>query len=205
MIEITAENLHLWRGDVHVLRGVSFVLRGGECLQISGDNGSGKTTLLRALVGLVPLEEGRICWCGAPIGIDPAAYHAELAYLGHENGLKGDLTAAENLRYGIGLRRHLGADEIAAALARTGLGAHTHSPLRQLSAGQRRRVALARLSLSAAGLWILDEPSSNLDAAGQGLLLELLQAHLLSGGAAAVASHQPLGLRAEQVRSLVLP
>jgi heme exporter protein A len=204
MNDIAAENLHLWRGDVHVLRGVSFDVTGGECLQVTGINGSGKTTLLRALCGLMPLEEGRIRWRGADIAADPGAYHSDLAYVGHDNGLKGDLTALENLRFGIGLRRRVTAADCEAALAQVGLAGQHALPLRQLSAGQRRRVALARLPLMEAALWILDEPSSNLDTAGQAVMVELLGRHLDSGGAAVIATHQALGLPSARVRSLTL-
>ena len=204
MNDIAAENLHLWRGDVHVLRGVSFDVTGGECLQVTGINGSGKTTLLRALCGLMPLEEGRIRWRGADIAADPGAYHSDLAYVGHDNGLKGDLTALENLRFGIGLRRRVTAADCEAALAQVGLSGQHVLPLRQLSAGQRRRVALARLPLLEAALWILDEPSSNLDTAGQAAMVGLLARHLDSGGAAVIATHQALGLPSARVRSLTL-
>ena len=201
---ITAENLHLWRGEAHVLRGVSFSVGPGECLQVTGANGSGKTTLLRALCGLAPLEEGRVSWRGADIAADLQAYHGELAYLGHDNGLKGDLTAAENLRYAAGLRRRVSRDDIAIALARAGVDAARGIPLRRLSAGQRRRVALARLPLMDAALWLLDEPGSNLDAAGQSLLAELLEAHTGAGGVAVVATHQALELPAGAQRSVSL-
>jgi len=204
MNDIAAENLHLWRGDVHVLRGLSFAVTGGECLQVTGINGSGKTTLLRALCGLVPLEQGRICWRGADITADPGAYHQELAYLGHDNGLKGDLTAMENLRFGIGLRRSVAAADCAAALVQVGLSEQGGLPVRQLSAGQRRRVALARLTLMDAALWILDEPSSNLDAPGQGVLLAMLAQHLGSGAAAVIATHQPMDLPSDRLRILTL-
>lgn len=204
MNDMTAENLHLWRGEVHVLRGLSFALDGGQGLQVRGANGSGKTTLLRALCGLLPLEHGRVCWRGTDIAADAARYHAELAYLGHDNALKGDLTAVENLRYGTAMCRRLQSRDFSAALARVGLPGQAAVPLRRLSAGQRRRVALARLTLMGASLWILDEPGSNLDAAGQDLLGELLQSHLSAGGAAIVATHQPLGLDAGTLRTLTL-
>ena len=201
---IAAENLHLWRGEVHVLRGLSLAVGGGECLQVTGDNGSGKTTLLRALCGLVPLEEGCVSWRGVDIRADPLAFHAELAYLGHDNGLKADLTAAENLHYGVGLRRRITRSDIGQALAAVGLREQANIALRRLSAGQRRRVTLARLTLMDAALWILDEPTSNLDAAGQSLLAALLQSHVASGGAAVVATHQALELPAPMLRSLPL-
>jgi heme exporter protein A len=204
MNDIQADDLHLWRGEVHVLRGLSFGLKAGECLQITGANGSGKTTLLRALCGLVPLEQGRISWRGADIRSDSSGYHNELAYLGHDNGLKGDLSATENLRYALGLRRRVAVSDCAAALRRVELAEHSDVPLRRLSAGQRRRVALARLSLMGAALWLLDEPASNLDTAGHALLGQLLEAHVRAGGAAIVATHQVLELPSATLRTLML-
>jgi heme exporter protein A len=204
MSHLSAENLQLWRGETHVLRGVSFVLKRGQCLQVTGSNGAGKTTLLRALCGLVPLEEGRIRWGGTDIRHDLSAFQSEIAYLGHDNGLKGDLSAHENLYYSIGLQREVSAPAIAAALARTGVAEQAAAPVRRLSAGQRRRVALARLTLGEAALWILDEPASNLDEGGQGLLAALLDAHLRVGGTAVVATHQPLPLLASQLHPLLL-
>jgi len=204
MNELTADNLHLWRGEQHVLRGVDLAVAGGQCLQVAGANGAGKTTLLRALCGLVPLEAGRICWRGSDVAADREAFHSELNYLGHDNGLKADLTAAENLYYAAALRQAVSRQEIAAALSRTGMTDYAGQLLRRLSAGQRRRVALARLALTTAALWVLDEPGSNLDAQGQGLLAALLQEHLAGGGAAVVAIHQGLDLPAAQLRSLTL-
>jgi heme exporter protein A len=204
MNELTADNLHLWRGEQHVLRGVDLAVAGGQCLQVAGANGAGKTTLLRALCGLVPLEAGRICWRGSDVAADREAFHSELNYLGHDNGLKADLTAAENLYYAAALRQAVSRQEIAAALSRTGMTDYAGQLLRRLSAGQRRRVALARLALTTAALWVLDEPGSNLDAQGQGLLAALLQEHLSGGGAAVVAIHQGLDLPAAQLRSLTL-
>jgi heme exporter protein A len=176
----------------------------GECLQVTGANGSGKTTLLRALCGLVPLEAGHVSWRGTDIRVDPEAFHGELAYLGHDNGLKGDLTSAENLHYAVGMRRRIGRHEIATALERCGVPAARGIPVRRLSAGQRRRVALARVLLTGAALWLLDEPGSNLDAAGHALLAELIAAHAGAGGLALVATHQALGLPAGAQRSVTL-
>lgn len=204
MSELVAENLHLWRGEQHVLRGISFMLARGQCLQIMGANGSGKTTLLRALCGLVPLEEGQVHWHGQPVTRSPHGFHAELSYLGHDNGLKPDLTAVENLRFATQLRRRVGREEIIAALERTGVADCHAMLLRRLSAGQRRRVALARILLTEAPLWVLDEPAANLDPRGQSLVTDLLATHLTRSGMAIVATHQVLGLSAPQLVSMAL-
>jgi heme exporter protein A len=204
MNELTADNLQLWRGEQHVLRGVGVAVDGGQCLQVTGANGAGKTTLLRVLCGLTPLDAGRICWRGNDIAIDREGFHSELNYLGHDNGLKAELTAAENLHYAAALRRPVRAQQIAAALERTGMAEAAGQLLRRLSAGQRRRVALARLMLTGGALWVLDEPGSNLDAPGQVVLRGLLHEHLAAGGVAVVATHQGLDLPAGQLRTLTL-
>jgi heme exporter protein A len=205
MMQLTAADLHLWRGDSHVLRGVSLSLQAGQCLQVSGANGAGKTSLLRALAGLLPLESGEVRWRNESTGADPLKFQREFAYLGHHAALKGDLTASENLHYAVGLRRQLTADAITTGLTRVGLPAVHHERLvRHMSAGQQRRVALARVLLLGAPLWLLDEPTSNLDADGFDTFCALLRAHLESGGVAVIATHQPLGLPAAQQHALVL-
>ena len=108
---LKGENVHLWRGDHHVLRGVRFQVRGGECLQLAGANGTGKTTLLRTVCGLAYPEEGEITWRGENIRKDLHAFHAQLAYLGHEPPLKAELTARENLHFWVGVRRRLEGQE----------------------------------------------------------------------------------------------
>src|SRR5215469_12008383 len=164
---LKVENLHLWRGERHVLRGVRFALDAGACIEVTGVNGAGKTTLLRVLCGLIFPEEGRVLWNGADVRLDLSSFHATLAYLGHEPPLKADLTARENLRYWIGVRRRLADGELDAALARVGADSWCDRLVRTLSAGQRRRVALAGLALLIVPLWVLDEPTTNLDREGQ--------------------------------------
>ena len=202
---LEVENLHLWRGERHVLRGVHFRLARGACLEVTGPNGSGKTTLLRAICGLMYPEEGRVLWNGDNVRRDLPAFHAALAYLGHEPPLKADLSARENLRYWIGIRRRLDAAALDAALARVGAGAWCERLVRTLSAGQRRRVALAGLALLMVPLWLLDEPTTNLDAEGQQLVGTLIGEQLARGGMVVAAVHQGLPAAVRDVARLELP
>jgi heme exporter protein A len=203
-LELRGEGLHLWRGERHVLRGVSLQLRGGEILQLTGANGAGKTTLLRTLCGLAHPEEGHVFWRGEDVRKNLHAFHSELAYVGHEPPLKADLTARENLRYWVGVRRPINAAAIDKALDDVGADEWRDRVVRTLSAGQRRRVALAGLALLAVPLWLLDEPTTNLDTAGQTLVNRMLEAHVARGGLAVAAVHHELGVQGVTVRPLVL-
>jgi heme exporter protein A len=200
-----ASGVHLWRGERHVLCDVHFELAAGQCLQVTGANGAGKTSLLRALSGLLPLEAGEVHWCGQPIHKDPARFHEALAWAAHQGGLKGDLTATENVRFGALIGERCNAEAIAGALQRTGLDAPLQSRLaRHLSAGQQRRVTLARLIVQQRPLWLLDEPQSHLDAGGQTLLQALVAEHLQAGGLAVIATHDALNLPSAMLRRLEL-
>ena len=201
---LRADALHLWRGDLHVLRGLSFSLSAGSCLQVTGINGAGKTSLLRALAGLLHLESGTVSWRGCDTRKNQHTYHGELAWLSHGTALKGDLSAQENLRYSAGLRRALHRADIDAALAKVGYTQADERLARQMSAGQQRRVALARVLLLDCALWLLDEPASNLDSRGQEMFGQVLTAHLENGGLAVVATHQALPIPARLVQSLEL-
>jgi heme exporter protein A len=203
-LSLRGEGLHLWRGERHILRGVSLELHGGEVVQLTGSNGAGKTTLLRTLGGLIHPEEGRVLWGGEDIRKDLRAYHAQLAYLGHEPPLKADLNARENLRYWVGVRRRLSASDVDTALDEVTADEWRTRPARTLSAGQRRRVALAGLRLLAAPLWLLDEPTTNLDTSGQSLVFSMIDEHVQRGGLAIAAVHHELELKSGPIRNLQL-
>ena len=184
---LQARALTFHRQDEPVFGPLDFCLDAGELTLIEGDNGSGKTTLMRILTGLLRPEEGELYWRGEPLTWDRCS--GEVVFLGHQLGLKADLTPHENLRFAIGLHGHREHSQIDEALARVGLGGYENEPVRKLSAGQKKRVALARLLLIPAALWLLDEPYANLDRTGIELVNGLLEAHIAHGGAALVTSH----------------
>lgn len=196
--------LHVFRGGRHVLRGLSFAAESGEYLEVSGANGSGKTSLLRTIVGLVQAESGSVEWNGCSIHADSRAYHAQLAWLGHDSPLKGDLSAIENLHYGTGIRRPVDAMAIGLALEEVDASRFADRPVRTLSAGQRRRVALAGVLLAAAPLWVLDEPATHLDAAGHALVGHLVERRIETGGIVIAAVHAPLPVAEAHTRRLGL-
>jgi heme exporter protein A len=193
---LCVEKVHVWRGDRHVLKGVSLDLRPGELLHVSGPNGTGKTTLLRVVCGLLRPEQGSVTWLGTSIGTARADYQRALAYASHEPALKSDLTALENLRFMVGLKRRVTLPDLREDLRRTGVADCADLPTRVLSAGQRRRVAMARVLAYRAALWLLDEPFTNLDASGATLMSTLLDEHVRAGGLALVVAHHELHLAA---------
>lgn len=203
MLEVN--DLGCARGDHRLFSGLSFALSPGELLQVQGPNGSGKTTLLRALCGLLAPEAGEIRWRGESIQELGETYCAELVYLGHHNAIKDELNALENLRINAGLAGQvLDEGQARAALRRMGLRGKEWLPVKVLSQGQRRRVALARLLVCDAPLWVLDEPLAALDVGAVDLMQELIAAHLVNGGMAVFTTHQPLQVNGVQARSVAL-
>jgi len=193
------------RGDHRLFSGLSFTLSAGELMQVQGANGSGKTTLLRTLCGFVQPVQGKVLWCGQDIQEWDDAYHTEMCYLGHLNAIKDELSALENLQMSAGLAGYTVTEQQAlAALRRMGLQRREHLPVRVLSQGQRRRVALARLLIEGARLWILDEPLAALDVGAVGLMQELIGEHLSKGGMTIFTTHQPLQVAGVQMRQLAL-
>ena len=188
---LSISNLACVRGDRRLFSGLAFSLEPGGRLHVGGENGAGKTSLLRILCGLSPAEEGEIRWQGRPIREIGDAYRQDVLYLGHHHALKEDLTALENLRIAAALAGvRLNEDEGVDLLRRAGLRGREYLPVRVLSQGQKRRVALARLLCSRAPLWILDEPFVALDVAAVGWLAGIVGAHVAGGGMAVLTSHQ---------------
>ncbi|SCK58481.1 heme exporter protein A [Variovorax sp. HW608] len=190
---LTASGLGFRRAGRPVFSGIDFALGPGELLQVIGANGSGKTSLLRVLSGLLPPDEGELRWRARPVRAGESGYLQSLAYLGHADGIDPDLNAIENLQFAM---RVAGGTptlaQIESALASFGMEEAKHAPVRTLSQGQRRRVALARLALLPRTLWLLDEPLASLDERAGECFHAALDAHLRAGGIAVVATHQRL-------------
>ena len=191
------------RGGRRVFDRLSFGLAAGELLALTGRNGSGKTSLLRVLALLLRPETGTIRWQGADVLAEPEIWRGRLAWLGHLDGLKADLSVRENLLVAERLRGGASAvDRLDGVLIAFDLAGLALRPVRTLSAGQRRRTALARVALSQAPVWLLDEPLNALDQPAQGAFRAALAQHLAAGGLALAATHADLGLPA---RTLDLP
>jgi len=190
------------RGDSRLFRDVSFTLPPGEWIAVRGPNGSGKTTLLRCVAGLTRPDAGIVIWGGKPTSEAGTKFRSAMLYAGHAPGIKDELTAAENLRNALALRGAAPSDEaLRESLGSVGLAKIRNLAARRLSAGQRRRIGMARLALDAAALWILDEPLTALDADGESMFAGLLERHLRRGGSALIATHHAIGsLQAKEVR-----
>ena len=194
LMRIVGSDLACVRGGRQVFRDVNFALGAGEALAVTGPNGAGKSSLLRLAAGLLRPAQGRLALEG---GDTELSIGEQAHYLGHQDALKPSLSVAENLRFWgrfLGSTVPTGAGKDGAALAAVGLEALVHLPAGYLSAGQRRRLSLARLLAAPRPIWLLDEPTAALDAAAQRMLAELMRAHLAAGGLILAATHGPLGL-----------
>ncbi len=187
---LQAAGLAAFRGERLVFRDIGFTVPAGGALLLTGPNGAGKSSLLRLLAGLLPAAAGTLTWNGEDALAEPTAHARRLAYVGHLDAVKPGLTVAENL----GFAARLSGGDPAMALGAVGLAELAELPARMLSAGQRRRLALARLALSAAPLWLLDEPTLGLDAASVQRFGALLATHRAAGGVVVAATHLPLPL-----------
>jgi heme exporter protein A len=201
---LEAVNLECVRGQRRLFHGLSFDLADGHMLWVLGPNGSGKTSLLRLLCGLLRPEAGTVRWNGEQVRSSRDSFYASLLYLGHAPAVKDDLSARENLSFGLGQSGvAVSRQEVDAALSEFGLADREELPCRALSQGQKRRVALARLTLGAdRPLWILDEPFTALDAQAIGLVQSHLVQHLTRGGSVVLTSHQEVDFGALPVKRL---
>jgi heme exporter protein A len=203
MLEIAG--LACARGEHQLFAGLSFAMSEGELLQVQGANGSGKTTLLRTLCGFIQPLAGGVRWKGRNIRELDEEYFNDIVYLGHLNAIKDELNALENLRISCALAGDMVSDSVAiAALRRMGLRGRETFPVKVLSQGQRRRVALARLLISKAPLWILDEPLTALDVDAVSLMQEIIGEHLAQRGMVIFTTHQTLQVSGVETRRLLL-
>lgn len=191
--KLSADGLTLFRGERCLFQGLSFALNPGELLLLEGRNGSGKTSLMRAIAGLIEFEDGDVMWEAMPVRLNRQSFYGSLVWMQHRVGFKADLTLVENLRFESHLRAQSGA-ELDDVLLRLGIDRLKRLPLRSLSAGQQRRVALARMLLSGVPLWLMDEPFTNLDREGRALVMELTTEHLDEGGMCIMAAHQDVDI-----------
>jgi heme exporter protein A len=204
MLEVS--QLTAIRDERILFESLSFTIDSGELVQIEGRNGTGKTTLLRIVTGLGDRDNGEIFWNGENIESNRDAYHEDLLFLGHSTGVKRELTAYENLRFYLNVHSKAPVDKeiIYNALLKVGLAGREDVPVAQLSAGQQRRVALARLWLSEHKLWILDEPLTAIDKQGVKVLESLFLSHAEQGGIVVLTTHQDMFTDNPKLRKIKL-
>lgn len=202
MLEI--RNVTCIRDERVLFEQLSFTISSGELIQIEGQNGAGKTTLLRIIAGLGYADEGDIYWNGESIKKNREEFHSDLLFLGHHTGVKRELTAFENLAFYQSMHSNYNEEAIWNALARVGLAGREDVAAGQLSAGQQRRVALARLWLSNHKLWVLDEPLTAIDKQGVKVLEQLFMSHAKQGGIVLLTTHQDLFTDSNELKKIRL-
>jgi heme exporter protein A len=195
--------LHCVRDDRDLFAGLDFSLNAGQILLVEGRNGCGKTTLLRILCGIRAQESGTVLWCGEPIEKLGASYHQRIAYVGHHDGVKRELTVLENIRLAQALGNPSDRSD-SEILEEIQLVGYDDVPAQGLSAGQRRRLALSRLLATDSILWILDEPFTSLDRRGIEVFSKLMATHSADGGLIVMTSHHHVDLEGVEVRRLCL-
>lgn len=203
---LSINHLTAVRGENTLFQQLSFIVQPGDLVQVEGRNGTGKTTLLRMISGLAMPESGEIRWNNEPIAAIRELYHQQLLFLGHLTGVKSELTALENVHFYQSLHgsSFLSKEQLYSVLARVGLAGREDIPVSRLSAGQQRRVALARLWLSSSPLWILDEPLTAIDKQGVAVLASLFLKHTQNGGMIIFTTHQDMFGASDTVRKIKL-
>lgn len=198
---LEVKNLSCIRDDRVLFEGLSFSLKNSQVLLLEGKNGSGKTSLLRIICGFREQDAGEIHWCDS--AVKDSEYYAEMAYVGHLDGIKKELTVIENLKMSLALSQ-AGRYSIVQALAKVNLAGYDHALVQSLSAGQKRRLSLARLLITKKSLWVLDEPFTSIDKEGIKLIESLMHEHIVNGGMIILTSHHDLNLAEADVQKINL-
>lgn len=200
---LRAEGLQCIRNDMVLFDDLNLSLASGEMMQLIGPNGSGKTSLLRIICGLAQATEGVVYWNDVSV-TDSDEYVHQVNYVGHQNGIKAELTAAENLAFSIALYNTQEGATPEQALKEFGLYGYEDTPVAKLSSGQKRRVALSRLLLTKAHLWILDEPYTSVDTEGRRFIASVIARHLHNGGMLIMVSHEPVEIPGIEIKEVHL-
>ena len=201
---LSADKLECVRNDMVLFSDLALSVSSGEVLQVVGPNGCGKTSLLRILCGLATPNEGSVYWNDRSIHEYNGEYIKNVSYVGHHNGIKVELTPAENLQVSNALSSTQNGMSAAEALKQFGLYGYEDTPVGKLSSGQKRRVALSRLLLTHAHLWILDEPFTSVDGEGRKFIADVLKTHMKSGGMLVLVSHEPVEIPEADIKKLHL-
>jgi len=202
-MSLQLKNLHCYRGHRTLFTNLDISVEPGRVLVVAGKNGCGKSTLLKIISGLRQADEGEVFWNGLSLQENATEFEQQMIWLSHRNGLNESLTAKENIQYSTSLANYTDVN-ISSILERVGLKGYANTPVRQFSAGMKRRLAMSRLVSKPAKLWLLDEPQSALDKAGIRLLDELIIEHVTQGGAVVMSSHHDVSLTNITVDTLTL-